>query len=69
MAKRMDKAGTAASTSSKWEAKVRAILASYPAETEVYVTADGFGFFDRKEAEAHAAGLLKKEVITIKREE
>jgi len=51
------------------EREARAILKDYPAEREVFMTSDGFGFFDRHDAVEHARGLTDCEVTTIKREE
>ncbi|WP_418450183.1 hypothetical protein [Alistipes sp.] len=43
------------------------ILADYPDAAEVFVTAEGFGFFRVSDARNHAATLRDKTIIHVKR--
>ncbi len=49
-------------------AKDEKYLKAYPNQDEFYFTADGLAFFDKKEAEIHAATLRgKKEIRELHR--
>lgn len=45
------------------------ILADYPHENEVFMTSDGFGFFDEHDAIQHAKRLDDQDVVSVKRQE
>lgn len=45
------------------------ILADYPHENEVFMTSDGFGFFDEHDAVQHAKRLDDQDVVSVKRQE
>lgn len=45
------------------------ILANYPHKNEVFMTSDGFGFFDDHDAVQHAKHLDNHEVVAVKRQE
>lgn len=50
------------------KAKGLEILADYPAEHTVYMTANGFGFFKRADARNHADTLSDTEILTVNKE-
>ena len=50
------------------EQEGRKILADYPEAEAVYMTVDGFGFFDEHDAREHARRLSDKDVVTVKNE-
>lgn len=50
------------------KAKGLEILADYPAEHTVYMTANGFGFFKRSDARNHADTLSDTEILTVNKE-
>ncbi|MGV4421607.1 hypothetical protein [Ornithobacterium rhinotracheale] len=50
-------------------AEAEKLFNNYPDLKEVYLTADGQGFYEKEKAENHAAYLENKEVSFFKREE
>lgn len=50
------------------KAKGLEILADYPTEHTVYMTANGFGFFKRADARNHADTLSDTEILTVNKE-
>lgn len=64
--KRENKATKKVDPKSSIEQAGKSILADYPDAEEVYMTADGFGFFDEHDAREHAKRLDDKDVVTVK---
>lgn len=52
----------------KLRAKGLAILSRYPDKQTIYMTANGFGFFNFNEANNHAKSIDDKTIITVNRE-
>ncbi|MCD8177308.1 MAG: hypothetical protein LUE98_07750 [Tannerellaceae bacterium] len=63
----MAKASKSASEDSPLYKKGLSILKDHPSMEEVYLTANGFGFFSYEEAKNHGQGLKDKSIVHVKR--